>query len=208
MGLSKVIENNTSPGSDDGPWTTGLFKAPVEGTVWLGKVNLKGDSQADLVHHGGPDKAVNVYPIEHYPLWREELGLKEFSNGAFGENFTTEGLLEKTVCIGDIYDVGDARVQVSQPRQPCWKIARRWGVRNFVELVRNTGRTGWYFRVFREGNVERNDILKLQDRPWPEWTLARANALMHGQVKDPAATRQLSQCPQLSSSWRERLASL
>ena len=109
----------------DNPWTSAIVKSPVTGSIRLGSTGLDGDEQADRSVHGGPDKAVLAYSADHYPAWRQELGIEPFEFGAFGENFTVAGLTESTVCVGDDYVIGDARVQVSQQRQPCWKLARR-----------------------------------------------------------------------------------
>jgi MOSC domain-containing protein YiiM len=157
------------------PWTTSFFKAPVSGPVWLGQTNLAGDAQADLRVHGGPDKAVNAYAAEHYAYWQQTLGRPDFTHGAFGENFTVEGMNEETVCLGDVYQIGEAIVEVSQPRGPCWKIARRWQLKNLTAQVAQTGYTGWYFRVLREGQVQAGDDIRLLKRPHPEWSIARAN---------------------------------
>jgi MOSC domain-containing protein YiiM len=204
VGLPKTIRNDEPSGSE-GDWTTGFFKEPAQGPLWLGKTNLAGDGQADLKNHGGPDKAVNAYPSEHYAFWREETGKHDLTNGAFGENFTTEGLLEETVCIGDLYAVGKAKVQVSQARQPCWKIDRRLGIKDLARLVQDTGRTGWYFRVIQEGMVSPG-ALELLERPCPEWTLARANDIMHRRIDDKNLRLELSRCPHLSASWRNTLS--
>ena len=142
------------PGADDPmdrPWETGFFKQPVDGPRWLGRTNLAGDGQADLVNHGGPDKAVLCYAASHYPGWRGELDRPELPHGAFGENFTIEGLTEETVCVGDTYRLGGAIVQVSQPRQPCWKLAWRWRLKELTALVERSGRTGWARRVAQRG---------------------------------------------------------
>lgn len=203
-GLPRIIED-TPPGCK-GPWESGFYKNPVKGLLRLGKTNLEGDGQADLKNHGGPDKAVNLYPVEHYARWREELLLPGLNAGAMGENFTTEGLTEDTTCIGDIYAAGEARIQISQPRQPCWKIDRRWGVEGFARRVQESGRTGWYFRVLQEGMVEAGLGLDLVERLCPEWTVARANDVMHGRLTDLAALEELSRCPVLSQSWRDTLA--
>jgi MOSC domain-containing protein YiiM len=167
---------------------------------------LEGDGQADLVNHGGPEKAVNVYPIEHYHYWKQTLGLTNLSSGAFGENFTTNGITESDVCIGDVFEIGDALVQISQPRQPCWKLARRWRVRELAVRVQETGRTGWYFRVLKEGIVEKGMQLALTDRPCPEWTVALANDVMHHRMSDMDAARSLMGCRFLAVRWRETLA--
>ena len=127
---------------------------------------------------------MNIYLLEHYPYWQQVLGADEFPFGSFGENFTTEGLLETEVCLGDIFEVGSALVQISQPRQPCWKIAPRWRMKDLALRVQDSGRTGWYFRVIREGTVQAGSRLMLVERPFPEWTVASANNIMHRRADD------------------------
>lgn len=187
------------------PWTTAFFKEPVAGPVWLGSTNLEGDRQADLKHHGGPDRAVLAYAAGHYPGWRAELYL-EIPHGAFGENFTVAGMDEAAVCLGDVYEVGGAVVQVSQPRIPCWKIARRWQVKDLSARVQRSGRTGWYLRVLREGEVQAGDEMRLVDRPYPEWTIARANAALYTRPAVEAEVSALATCPGLAPSLRAALA--
>lgn len=206
VGLPKDLGVEGAPDPMDRPWSTGSFKAPITGPLWLGTTNLAGDGQADPKHHGGPDKAVCAYPAAHYPAWRAELALPDFPFGAFGENFTLKGITEETVCVGDTYGVGEARVQVSQPRQPCWKLSRRWRVKDLALRVQATGRTGWYFRVVAEGNVAPGSPLILLERPFPEWTIARANRVMHESRHDRAAAATLAACRLLSANWRETLA--
>ncbi len=190
----------------DRPWLTGFFKEPVEGPIWLGQTNLAGDGQADLKNHGGPDKAVLAYAADHYPAWRAELDRSDLPYGAFGENFTIAGLVEETVCIGDVYAVGEARVQVSQPRQPCWKIARRWRIKDLTARVQATGRTGWYFRVLAEGYVQPGLPVTLLERPFPQWTVTRAGEIMRDRRDNPVAAAELAACPLLSTNWRESLS--
>jgi len=206
VGLPRTLGRPEAADPMDKVWTTGFFKEPVAGPVWLGRTNLVGDGQADLQNHGGPEKAVNVYPAEHYPYWESDLGLAGLAPGAFGENFTTIGALEAVVCVGDIFEAGEALVQVSQPRQPCWKLARRWRIKDLALRVQQTGRTGWYFRVLREGRVEAGRPLVLVDRPHPEWTVAAANEVMHHRKADMEAARALAACPALSARWRETLS--
>ncbi len=186
-------------------WTTGFFKKCTSESIWLGVLNLAGDGQADLVNHGGPDKAVNVYPHEHYPHWGQALGLTNLPMGGFGENFTLQGLLEQHVCIGDVFQFGDATLQISQPRQPCWKLARYWRIKDLAVQVQETGRTGWYFRVLKEGYVQVGKSLVLQERPYPRWTVSLANQVMHHLVHDRQAAHDLADCDALSSRWREKL---
>lgn len=206
VGMPRTIGRSDASDSMDQIWTTGFFKNQIPGRIWLGRRNLEGDGQADLQNHGGPEKAVNAYPIEHYRFWEEALGLTELPHGAFGENFTIHGLVESDVCIGDVFAIGDALVQISQPRQPCWKLARRWRVRDLALKVQETGRTGWYFRVLREGTVEAGSTLVLTERPCPEWSVALANEVMHHRIHDMEAARSLLECQFLSARWRETLA--
>lgn len=190
---------------DGRPWTTGFFKQPVSGGTPLSRTGLAGDGQADLRNHGGPDKAVNLYPREHYAFWAAEFDIEPMVPAAFGENFTTEGLLEAQVCIGDVFRVGNAQLQVSQPRQPCWKLGRRWARPKLPARVQETGRTGWYCRVLVEGTVTVGDALVLVERHHPEWTVSAANRVMHHRPADFTAAAALAACPALSTSWRETL---
>ncbi len=187
------------------PWTTGFLKQTVSGPLWLGSTNLAGDGQADLVHHGGSHKAVCVYPAAHYPYWREALGLPNLAAGDFGENFTVDGLTEDSVCIGDVWTIGETTVQVSQPRQPCWKLARRWDIKDLALQVQQTGRTGWYFRVLVEGIVQHGMPLTLVDRPNSQWTIAAANQLMHHDQANLADAARLADVTALSPSWKTTL---
>jgi MOSC domain-containing protein YiiM len=193
------------PGSDDPmaqPWTSGIVKEPVDGPIWLGRTNLSGDGQADLTNHGGPDKAVLSYAAGHYPGWRQELDRPDLPYGAFGENFTVDGLHEEIVCVGDTYALGDVLVQVSQPRAPCWKLARRWRMKELTALVERSGRTGWYLRVLREGEVRPGETLTLLERPYPEWTMTRASQVLRARTHDREAAGALASVELLATSWR------
>lgn len=183
------------------PWTTATFKDPVSGKVALSWEGLNGDGQADLVNHGGVDKAVLVYSDDHAERWRRELFPEGLPPGAFGENFTVQGLTEANVCLGDVFQVGSARVQVSQPRQPCWKQARRYAMNDLVVRIVRTGRTGWYLRVLTEGLVEAGDVMTLLERPHPEWTIERANQVMHVAKTNRELSLELAACPALAQSW-------
>ncbi|MCZ2340665.1 MAG: MOSC domain-containing protein [Bacteroidales bacterium] len=190
----------------DRPWTTGVYKEPVVGPVMVRKINIDGDEQADRVHHGGPDKAVMVYSANHYPAWQRELGDLPLSYGAFGENFTIQDLTESDVCIGDIWQVGhDVQVQVSQPRQPCWKLARRWRIKTLALQLQQTGRTGWYFRVLQEGMIAPGMSMTLCDRPFPHWPVSQANHVMHVDKNNLSAALELAAVPLLAENWRATL---
>ena len=146
IGQPKQYGDPTATAINERAWETGFFKEPITTAVAVQATGLDGDGQADLTVHGGPDKAICVYPSEHFPHWHTSLGLA-MQAGAFGENFTVADC-ESSVCIGDTYQAGDVIVQVSQPRQPCWKLARRWQQKNLTALVQQQGKTGWYFHAF------------------------------------------------------------
>jgi len=207
VGLPQRITSVSFPDQSSKPqeWTTGFLKKSTSKSIWLGVLNLAGDGQADLVNHGGLDKAVNVYPHEHYPYWEQTVGLPNLPMGGFGENLTTLGLMEQQVCIGDIFHFGDAIIQISQPRQPCWKLARYWRITDLAMRVQETGRTGWYFRVIKEGHVQVGKSLVLRERPYPQWTVSAANQVMHHMVQDLQAAQNLADCEALSMRWREKL---
>jgi len=184
---------------------TGFYKAPVEGPVVIGKINIAGDGQADLFNHGGADKAVLAYSADHYPKWREELRLPEMPFGAFGENLTIAGLSEESVCIGDIYQIGTATFEVSQPRQPCWKLARRWRMHELTAIVVRNSRSGWYLRVLNEGSIAAGMPVTLLERPNEDWTIARANAIMNHRPRDFSETLALANVPKMAASWSDYL---
>lgn len=206
--VTKPRSYGTEDASDpmDRSWTSGIAKQPVDGPLWLGRTNLAGDGQADLVHHGGPDRAVLVYGASHYPEWRRELDWPDLPHGAFGENFTVSELTGDTVCIGDSYALGDAVIQVSQPRQPCWKLAWRWRMKELTALVEQTGRTGWYVRVLQEADVQAGLPLTLLERPCPEWSIRRVAEVMRHRQKQHEAAGALAGVEYLSMGWREHLA--
>ena len=141
--------------------TTGIFKKPVQGSVRLRKLNLEGDKQADLTVHGGVDKAVYAYAGEHYDYWRQELPDMSLPWGMFGENFTTEGMFEESVNIGDQFKVGTANLIATQPRMPCYKLGVKFGSMDMIKRFLASGLTGVYFKVMKEGELEQGDEIKL-----------------------------------------------
>lgn len=191
----------TRPGS-----RSAIAKSPRSGPVHIGELGLEGDEQGDLRVHGGVDKAVHHYPFEHYAAWRAELGeLPVLATlGAFGENLSSHGLDESTVCIGDRYALGNAVLEVSQGRQPCWKLNDRFGVRDMARRVQDSGRTGWYYRVPQPGSAQAGDALVLLERPWPAWPLRRLMRLLAERVLDPEQLAEALELP-LVPSWRTLL---
>jgi MOSC domain-containing protein YiiM len=139
--------------------TTGIFKEPIEGRVKLRTLNLDGDKQADLTVHGGPDKAVYAYPSEHYEFWHKVYPNMEMPNGMFGENFTTEGLMESEVNVGDIFSMGSAKVIATQPRMPCYKLGVKFGRMDVLKKFLASSRSGIYFKVLEEGEVGPGDLI-------------------------------------------------
>lgn len=197
--LTGCAKPYTRPGS-----CSGIDKRPLNGNVHISAVGLSGDEQGDPRVHGGPDKAVHHYPFEHYARWQQDLGSLPLlqAPGAFGENISTHGLDEGNVCIGDQFALGDALLEVSQGRQPCWKLNDRFDVPDMARRVQATGRTGWYYRVLQAGTATAGDLLQLIVRPHPEWTLRRLNVLLFGRVLDPSALEPALQLP-LVPSWRK-----
>lgn len=203
VGLPREIAPTGEHDLSDKPWMTGFFKQPITEPAFARVNGIDGDGQADRAVHGGPDKAILAYSFDHYPYWQEILNVDPLSTGAFGENFTVAGVTENDVGIGDIWRVGESViVQVSQPRQPCWKLARRWQRKALAVEVQDNGKTGWYFRVLEEGPVQAGMSFELIERPHADWTVARANEIMHHDKRNVAAMRELAALAELSASWR------
>ena len=191
----------------DHQWRSAIFKSAIEGPVLLTATNVTGDRQADPRVHGGSEMAVLCYSADHYPLWRREMGIEEMGPGGFGENFTISGQDERSVCLGDVYEVGEAVVQVSQPRGPCYKIAYRWKRPDLLRRVEESGRHGWYLRVLREGLVEAGQAVTLTERPHPQWTVRRAADAYRYRRRDRATALELAACESFSPKERERILS-
>jgi MOSC domain-containing protein YiiM len=191
--------------ADGQRWRSAIFKEPVAGPIALGFTNLEGDRQADTSVHGGPDMAALCYSFEHYEAWRDELSAPDIGPGGFGENFTVAGQDESTVCIGDVYEMGEAVVQVSQPRGPCANISRRWERPDLLRRVEESGRHGWYLRVLQEGTVEAGLELRLIERPHPEWTVRRAWDAYRSRKREKALAAELASCEALAADTRAEL---
>lgn len=189
-----------------------IAKDAVDRPLLLGFEGLAGNQVADPLHHGGRDKAVHLYPIEHYPFWREKYPDVAVLDqpGAFGENFSCAGLSEETLCLGDIFRAGDALIECSHARQPCWKLNHRFGKPDVLKTVVKTAKSGSYFRVLEEGHVQAgNDLVQLE-RPYPDWPLDRLFRLIIGGRHQGmgAELRLLSKHPALAENWRKRAEQL
>jgi MOSC domain-containing protein YiiM len=183
-----------------------IGKVVVSRPLHLGVNGFDDDAQADLRHHGGPDKAVHHYPAEHYATWQRELpeiSPECFLPGAFGENLSTLGLTEENACIGDIFRIGDAHLQVSQARQPCWKLNVRFGQPEMSKKIQDSGRTGWYYRVLKTGEVAPGAEIQLLERPCPDWPLARLLNYLYIDPLNIEALMQMETLTVLPAAWRE-----
>jgi MOSC domain-containing protein YiiM len=183
---------------------TAYNKAPVEGTLRLGRLGFPGDEHV-YEHHGGPDKAVCVYPYEHYSYWEERLGLQLPATAAFGENFTMTGLTERDVFLGDVFGIGDAVVQVTQPRAPCFKIAARYGIPKMAVFVQQESFTGYLLRVLEEGDVQAGQSMQLLERPDQGVTVAEANRILNVNKLDLEGAERLLAVPDLPVALRPDL---
>jgi MOSC domain-containing protein YiiM len=187
---------------------SGIDKRPVAGAVRVTPDGLAGDGHGDTRHHGGPEKAVHLYPHDHYPAWRADLPGRAdlFRAGAFGENAVVRGITEADVCVGDVFRAGTALLEISQGRQPCWRLNLRFELPDMARRVQASGRTGWYFRVLRSGEIAAGAALELAERPHPVWPLARVDDVLYRDVLNLDALAELAALPRLSTSWRQLAA--
>ena len=186
--------------------STGIYKKPVHGSVMVRKTNIDGDAQADLNNHGGMDKAVYAFPHEHYVYYQKRLEQQRLEYGHFGENLTTEGMLESEVHIGDQFRIGEAVFEVSQPRSPCIKFAIKVGKPNAVKVMLDSGNTGFYLRVVREGMIEAGQVTRLflnEIAP----TVAETHQLMYFDFLNVSRLKRALDSSALSAKWRHEFAS-
>jgi MOSC domain-containing protein YiiM len=197
VGLPRIVESNGEP------VTTGIFKEPKQGPIMLRTLNLDGDRQADLRVHGGISKAVYGYPVEHYEFWKRELPDMELPFGMFGENFTTEGMLEDALNVGDRFRIGEAELMVTEPRLPCYKLGIKFGRTDILRRFLQSRRTGFYFAVVKEGEVEAGNEIELLSRDINDITIADITRLYAFEKDDLETLRRAVKLEALSDSWRE-----
>ncbi len=192
-----------------------IAKKPASGSLEVTKRGFANDEQADPRHHGGPEKALHHYARDHYQTWLDEypdINADALKVGGFGENISTTGLEEKDVCIGDVFRLGSAIVQISQGRQPCWKLNVRFSWSKMAATVQKTGRTGWYYRVLQEGAVKEGDALSLIEQPNPEWSLERIQNVLYVDTLNRESLLALASLKELAENWQtlvqKRLARL
>lgn len=196
VGLPRLVPRNGEPVS------TGIFKEPVAGRVMARTLNLDGDQQADLSVHGGPEKAVYVYPSEHYDFWKRELPDMDLPWGMFGENFTTTGLLETEINIGDKFRVGTAEVMVTQPRMPCYKLGIRFGRTDIIKRFLVSERTGFYFSVLNEGEVGAGDEFELMVKNVSGVRVVDVTRLYSSEKENADLMKRAIATEALPNSWR------
>ena len=182
---------------------TGIFKTPTNGRVRVRRLNLEGDRQADLSVHGGPDKAIYAYPSEHYDYWRGEFPAMELPWGMFGENFTTMGMLEGEVNVGDTFGIGTAMVMVTQPRVPCYKLAAKFGREDIVKRFLASGRSGYYLKVMQEGEVGAGDVIELISRDGHAVTVADVANIYRDGTDKLGLLQRVVQVEALPENWRD-----
>ena len=206
VGLPRIVTLHGEPVS------TGIFKEPVAGRVMLRTLNLDGDRQADLSVHGGPSKAVYVYPSEHYEYWKRELPEMDLPWGIFGENFTSAGIFESEVNIGDRFSVGSAVVMVTEPRMPCYKLGIKFGRSDIVKKFLASERTGFYFGVLQEGEVGADDPIELIEKNDPSVRVSDITRLYTREKRNLGLLRRAVQVETLPESWKsyfhQRIAKL
>lgn len=200
--LRQVLAGTSRPFTRPGSFT-GIDKVSVSGPVAVGALGIMGDEQGDRRIHGGPDKAIHHYPFEHYQGWLQLIGEhpRLAQPGAFGENLSTVGVDESQVCLGDIFRCGSVLLEVSQTRQPCWKLNDRFEVSDMALRMQASAMTGWYYRVLEDGVLQAGDPIVLQGRPFPLWSLRRVIALLYERSADIDELSQFAQLP-LVPSWR------
>ncbi|WP_314924903.1 MOSC domain-containing protein [Aeromonas piscicola] len=214
MRISLFIGQSAEMNAELAPALVSAIDKHVAGNLlWCSFSGLEGDEQSDLRHHGGPDRALHFYPADHYPWWQNwqtALGLAAprtpWQPAAFGENLSGLGLTEVEACIGDVYRLGEALIQISQPRSPCFKLNQRFGYGQMSQVMQLNGRCGWLLRVLEEGRVAPQETMELVDRPYPALTVKRTADILFNQLRDETDLLLLLENPALSPNWRQHAA--
>lgn len=205
--IDMVLIGTPRPFREDGEMSA-ISKMPVNKPLLLDYEGLDGNQVADPVHHGGTDKAIHFYPVEHYAFWREKYPDLDLLNrpGAFGENISCTGLTEDSLCLGDVFRIGNARIECSHARQPCWKLNHHFGQADVLKSVVKTGKSGSYFRILEPGEICVGDRIIQEDRPYPQWTLERLFGMIIGgkHKGQGSALLELAAIDELAETWRKR----
>jgi MOSC domain-containing protein YiiM len=223
-GPVRTLRSPRAPGGDATTWKSAILRASIDGSVTIGRLGLANDQQKERKHHGGPTKAVLIYAAAHYPDWADSLGAhaaahaaelramsaeidaSRFGWGAFGENITIDGIDERSVCLGDIWQIGDATLQITEPRAPCATLARRWLRPTLIDEVNANARAGWYNAVLREGAASTGADATLLERVTDVWTVERVFYLLHRRVVSRNDVIALHDAPCTNDALRARLS--
>lgn len=205
--IGKVVTIGDENSSDitKKQYTTASYKHPILEDARVTKLSIIGDSVADTIHHGGIDKAIFANSFNNYPTWQACLNKEELPFGVLGENITFDTIDESDVCIGDIHKIGTVMIEVSQPRQPCWKISRMWEQKDFMHEIYSSGRTGWYYRVLKEGSFKKDDIVELVSRVKNSITILKANEILRDPKNNHIMAQQLLDLDILAVAWSKSL---
>lgn len=199
-----VLSGRVAPFAD--LFSSAINKLPLSQPQWLSKSGLSGDQQADLRHHGGDDRALHLYPLEHYGEWRRRYpDNAQFSQGAFGENLSTAGLTEDLVCVGDVYQLDDAVIQISQPRSPCFKLNYKFHQPDMALTLQISGLAGYLFRVLVPGQVRPQAEMLLLERGWPQLTVHKVAGMFFNDPLNTDFLQRLIECEALSESWKSKV---
>lgn len=202
--VDALLIGNTAPFGPQGR-SSAIHKQPHTGPLSITALGFEKDEQADTRIHGGPEKAIHHFPAEHYTTLRQHIQTLPDTLGGFGENISTTGITERDICLGDIFRLGTALVQVSQGRQPCWKLNVRFDQPQMARLIQSTGLTGWYYRVLETGKASAGDSLELIERTCPAAELLRIQHILHHPSPSKDALKNLLELPVLPDNWRKTL---
>ncbi|HIP12943.1 MAG TPA: MOSC domain-containing protein [Arcobacter sp.] len=202
IGKIKIIKDESMK---EKKWETGSFKKPVSSQIDVTTMGIKGDEISDLIHHGGIHKAVFANSYLNYPTWSKFLNKKNLEFGSLGENITFSNIKEEDVCIGDIHQIGEVILEVSQPRQPCWKLSKMHNIDMFKENIYETNRTGWYYRVLEEGTISKDDSVVLVKRLESAISIFHANEILKEPSKYEKKAKQLIDLNVLSQAFKNSL---
>ncbi len=202
IGQPRTYSQTNSHSKKIEQWTTSFNKKPIKDWVKVTAAGITGDEQFDKKNHGGIDKAVLIYSADHFDYWQNQLGVPAIAPGAFGENLTVSGMDEATVCLGDRLSIHDVLLEVSQPRQPCWKLARHWHLPELPKRVVQSGFCGWYCRVIKNGRIKPEAPIARIANPHPEWPVRRAHQVFHQSPANPAELKELLSLAVLSNAWK------
>ena len=203
LGKVKSYGNDDAIDALGKPWKSAIFKIAQNKEIFANELGFYGDSVADTIHHGGPEKAIFANSWQNYPSWEKFLNLKNLPLGAMGENLTVDGLDENSVCIGDVHKIGSLILQVSQPRKPCFKLSKRWNTAGMAKEIFATGRTGWYYRVLEKGSCKTGDKIEILRQDEIKMSIMELNKLFFDPKNNFYLKEKLDILTTVTKGWQE-----